>query len=36
MDTEQNSSFNGWFNEVYLLAYKTVPEITTIDKDDFL
>jgi CRISPR/Cas system-associated exonuclease Cas4 (RecB family) len=23
MDTEQNSYFNGWLNEVYLLDYKT-------------
>jgi hypothetical protein len=35
MDTEQNSYFNGWLNEVYLLDYKTVPKINTIDKDDF-
>jgi hypothetical protein len=35
MDTEQNSYFNGWLNEVYLLDYKTVPKINTINKDDF-
>ena len=35
MDTEQNSYFNGWLNEVYLLDYKTVPKINTINRDDF-